>query len=251
MSLFLSPRKTLIHFYSSQNQCFELSIPDGDDAHLLFMPLNSQIPTHVEDWYVAQMAEIGRHDSDQFLKDLDTKNQPPALAINAKETKKRSFVHLYLELIRGNNRPEHMKLQYFELSKFENLAEKIVPFNKWDTSLGQYQICFDVKGRFNVKILFDSIIVSEYMEKLRKRHVIKKEHLTPLERTFDEGIALMHSVKDEMHFMTKREARMKQTTDAINSRLRYFSYLSIIILASVTYVQITYLKSYFRKKKIL
>ena len=80
---------------------------------------------------------------------------------------------------------------------------------------------------------------------------MKKEHLSPLEEAFEEGVALSHSVLDEMHYMEKREARMKQTTDGTNSRIRYFSYLSVLILLGVTWVQIQYLKNYFKKKKVL
>jgi hypothetical protein len=81
--------------------------------------------------------------------------------------------------------------------------------------------------------------------------VVKKEHLTPLERAFDQSSALAKSIIDEMHYMEKREIRMKRTADGTNSRIRWFSYLSIVILVGVTWVQMKYLKGYFRKKKIL
>lgn len=100
-------------------------------------------------------------------------------------------------------------------------------------------------------VLFDAIKVSEYETKLAKRHILKKDHLNPIEISFDEGISLAHSVIDEMHYMEKREIRMKKTTDGTNRRIRYFSYLSILILLGVTWVQIQYLKSYFKKKKVL
>ena len=38
---------------------------------------------------------------------------------------------------------------------------------------------------------------------------------------------------------------------SINARVRYFSYVSVAVLLVVTYIQVTYLKRYFRKKKLL
>jgi len=44
---------------------------------------------------------------------------------------------------------------------------------------------------------------------------------------------------------------MRKTSESINFRVRFFSYVSVIILGVVTYLQVTYLKRYFRKKKLL
>jgi hypothetical protein len=51
--------------------------------------------------------------------------------------------------------------------------------------------------------------------------------------------------------MEKREARMRVTADSINSRVRWFGYLSVAVLLVVTYLQVTYLKQYFHKKKLM
>jgi hypothetical protein len=79
----------------------------------------------------------------------------------------------------------------------------------------------------------------------------KIKHLTPLERSLDQSIASAQAVLREMRYMEKREQRMRQTSDNINRRVRYFSYLSIGVLLVVTYIQIGYLKRYFHKKKLL
>ncbi len=144
-----------------------------------------------------------------------------------------------------------VNLTYFKLHKMTNIAEMLSRNKGWDKSRGQFSICITVRGYRDVRVLFDAVNISEYEEKMNKRHLVKKAHLTPLEEAFDEGISLAHSVIDEMHYMEKREIRMKQTTDGTNTRIRYFSYLSILVLLGVTWVQINYLKNYFKKKKVL
>lgn len=198
------------------------------------------------------MAEITRHESKQFLRDIDP-NHPSHVYENTKKARYKSKVVANVELVDAHP-PSHkqLTLEYFKVAKFENVAESLMGMSKgWENNRGQFELCFNVRGKNDVKILFDTVQVSEYLEKLNKRHVLKKEHLTPLEEAFDEGIALAKSVLDEMHYMEKREIRMKQTTDGTNARIRYFSYLSIVILLAVTYVQISYLKNYFKKKKVL
>lgn len=227
-----------------------MDIPDNDDAHLLFIPLNYNVHPHVEDWYVTQMSELTRHESNQFMKQLDA--YPTNVLDAQKIVKSKSKISTYVEQIDAHPpASKSFNLSYFKLYKLENISEKISKSKGWDRNLGQYSICISVRGKENVRILFDAVKISEYEEKMMKRHTLKKEHLSPLEEAFEEGVALSHSVLDEMHYMEKREARMKQTTDGTNSRIRYFSYLSVLILLGVTWVQIQYLKNYFKKKKVL
>ena len=236
-------------------QCVDINIPDGDDTHLLFIPLNLDITDIAEDWYVTQLSEITRHESKQFLKELDT-TQPPEVKENAKQTKHSrsiSKISATVEAVAKHPRTsKQFTLNYFQLTKYQNVAEDLTKSTgKWDDARGQFEMCFSTRGKSDVKILFDSVKISEYVEKYNKRHVLRKEHLSPLEEAFESGISIAHSVLDEMRYMEKREIRMKQTTDGTNSRIRYFSYLSIVILLGVTYVQISYLKNYFKKKKVL
>lgn len=84
-----------------------------------------------------------------------------------------------------------------------------------------------------------------------KAQFSKDAHLTPLEMSLDESIRAATVVLREMDYMEQREARMRQTAESINTRVRWFSYLSVSILLSVTYIQVSYLKRYFHKKKLM
>lgn len=120
-----------------------------------------------------------------------------------------------------------------------------------------YQICLEnANERFPAHVIFDAVLSSQEptddeFKQHQKATSLTKEHLTPLEDRLARSIAAANSVMHQMMFMESRERRMRLTADSINSRIRYLSYLSVLVLLSVTYLQVTYLKRYFRKKKLL
>jgi hypothetical protein len=81
--------------------------------------------------------------------------------------------------------------------------------------------------------------------------VTTKEHLTPLEEQLGESIQAAQTILKEMRYMEKREARMRMTSESIFTKVSWFSVLSVVILLGVTFVQVRYLKNYFRKKKLM
>ena len=54
----------------------------------------------------------------------------------------------------------------------KNIAEMLSKKKGWDKSRGQFQICISVRGECDVGVLFGAIQISEYEEKLKKRHAI-------------------------------------------------------------------------------
>jgi hypothetical protein len=104
-------------------------------------------------------------------------------------------------------------------------------------------------------IVMDSVMTSEEYgigdDALSEDESFQGSHLTPLAEQLQESLAAAKSVIKEMNYMERRESRMRLTTDSINARVRYFSYISVGVLLAVTYVQVTYLKRYFHKKKLL
>ena len=224
----------------------DLNIPDGDDAHLLFLPLPENVEEDVEDWFVTELSEMSRPDSVQFLKDMA--KMPSDIASKVKKHNKRSKVTVTVEEEETKVITRNQALTYFRPTIVKNLSQNS---KGWNVNRGNYRMCVNAKGHADVRIIFDTIKVSEYKEKLDKKHIVRKEHLTPLDRAFEETSTMAKTILDEMHYMEKREIRMKRTADGTNSRIRYFSYLSISILVAVTWLQLKYMKGYFKKKKIL
>ncbi len=207
-------------------------------------------PDH-EDWFVTEVGELTRPDSKQFLKDhLSSYPTGMQKKLSAYNTRTKVTLTVEEDGVQAGPKPiiRNQGLTYFRPTIVKELSKSS---RGWHENRGNYRVCVAARGSGDVRIIFDSIKISEYQSKKDKKHLVKKDHLTPLEKAFEESANLAKTVIDEMHYMEKREQRMKKTADGTNSRVRYFSYISIAILLGVTYIQITYLKGYFRKKKVL
>jgi len=200
----------------------DLNIPDGDDAHVLFLPLPESIEPDVEDWFFTEISEMSRPSSVQFLKDLE--KMPQDISKKIQQHKERARVSVTIKEEETKTIAKNQPMTYFHPTIIRNIAKT---GKGWDVTRGNYRICVYAKGSVDVRAIMDVVKISEYQDKMEKNHVVKKDHLTPLERAFDESSALAKSIIDEMHYMEKREIRMKRTVDGMNSRIRWFSYLSI------------------------
>ena len=142
-----------------------------------------------------------------------------------------------------------------------NHVRKAIRSHKKDresSPLEGYMACFENDSEDDpVHVLVDSVMVSEGPEYDDvfgddvEDPAFQGHHLTPLAEQLQASIKSAETVVREMQYMERREARMRHTADSINARVRYFSYISVGILLVVTYVQVTYLKRYFRKMKLL
>lgn len=121
--------------------------------------------------------------------------------------------------------------------------------------LGGYSVCFNNEQRnIEAQIVMEAVMVNENPladEVETNAGFDPTAHLTPLTQQLSESVSAANSVLKEMRHMEKRETKMRITSDSISVRVRYFSYISVAVLLVVTYVQVSYLKRYFQKKKIL
>lgn len=209
----------------------DLYLPDDDDAHLVFLPLPDELEPEVEDWFVTEVSEISRPSSIQFLKDL---SQMPAFVASAvKKLNSRAKVNLSIE--REDKTPttyKNMQLIYFRPTVIQDLVRTAVKNvqEEWEEGTGSYRFCVYARGGKDVHVVFDVVKLSEYQHKMDTKHVVRKDHLTPLELAFEESANIAKTVIDEMHFMEKREARMKQTSERTNGRVKWFSYLRYVMV---------------------
>ena len=256
-----------------------MNIPEDDDAHMVFLALPS--PTYDEEeedetpkWiknynaleshFMGQMQELTKHRTqnssllrkfvvkppgdvqlsmDNFLESWDgtLKSGCQVTLTNPKSTFSRDMD------------------TYWFTPLVVNHVRRAVRHEKKDrekSPLEGYMACFTNSNDSPVHIVVDSVMVSdgpEYDDDENASEDVKfqGEHLTPLAEQLGESILAARTVINEMNFMERRESRMRLTADSINARVRYFSYISVAILLVVTYLQVTYLKRYFRKKKLL
>lgn len=239
----------------SFTKCFNFNVPDDDDAHMVFIALPDNVEDEVEEWFSEQMHDMTRKGSANFMKSLPQVSKEIHEKISDEDFNGRSNVYLKLTVPK---RPvlRHQMFMWYAPVVVMNVvkaSQRGQKNNKNTQPPGGYSVCFENKNAdHGVRVLFDVVLMSDSgQDDELQNKIIKKEHLTPLETNFQEGIKAANTILNEMKYMERREARMRHTAESTNAKIRLFSYVSVIVLLGVTWLQRTYLKSYFKKKKLM
>lgn len=271
----------LLEIAEEDERCLRLTIPEDDDAHAVFLAIpgnafdddddrTRERPEWaknyhaIEDHYLGQMQELTkrRTQNSSLLRRFPEKPPPDV----------QSSVDHFLEKNDGglksgckvrltnpkSSSSRDMDIHWFTPLVVNHIRRAIRSQKKERESspLEGYEICFINEHHAPVHVVMDSVMVSDGPEyddddTASEDTSFQGHHLTPLADQLSESISTAKSVITEMQYLERREARMRHTADNINSRVRFFSYISIGILFVVTYLQVAYLKRYFRKKKLL
>ena len=254
-------------------RCFNFNIPEDDDAHLIFMALPMGEETDdiaegkLEGWLVQEAYQLTQAKAGGNLP-RELLNHPPddVRAQMEKFINKRgdntSKVKIVISLDGRNPASRTLPIKYFAPTVINQVREshrKILSSSGQEETeeeydLSGYEVCFDNTGNEEeqVQIIMDIVLLTEDTEDDRNQpNFVKEKHLSPLEESLDQSIKAANTVLREMKYMTDREERMRVTADSINQRVQYFSIASVVILLAVTYIQVTYLKRYFKKKKLM
>jgi hypothetical protein len=114
---------------------------------------------------------------------------------------------------------------------------------------GLYKICFWNGGREVQRVevgLLDKAVQLQNAETAKT-----KEHLQPLQLLFRRAELTVAGVSKELDSVRQREASLRETSESTDRRIQWFSIFSIVILLAVSIWQVTFLKSFFRAKKLL
>jgi hypothetical protein len=231
---------------------------------MAFMAMPSTMSTEIEEWYIDQMVTLGkqRNEVDGSL-NRKFEAQPPAEMLKEldefmEENGRRSGLQLRIQKARNPRPMRQQELTWFlptVLNHVEKYQRKTNANKEWtpNAHLDGHTICLENRSENQVHIIFDIVLVSEDYgdDEAGSSGGIAKKHLTPLEQELAASVNAANSIISEMRYMEKREARMRVTTESINARIRFFSYISVAVLLIVTYLQVTYLKRYFKKKKLM
>jgi len=246
----------LIELSPGERSCLNVDIPEHDDVHFIMSNLPAEVDEEIEGHYMAEIAKAATH-GDGFMRQPPTV-LPTKLRNIVDEANYDSTITVNMHSPAHGSRPSTYVVRAwdFNLVKkfFSSAGQDFDDYYYYGAGSHSIEVCFQAasgRARGNSHAVFEHIIESEIAEKMRKKHIVKKEHLTPIEESFEDSIVKAREILQEMSFLERRESRMKHTSDSTNSRVRYFSFLSIAILLGVTWLQITYLKSYFKKKKVL
>ena len=76
-------------------------------------------------------------------------------------------------------------------------------------------------------------------------------HLSPIEDQAFKVNERISSIRKEMASLVESEIKLSEQNDSIYTRVVVFGIVSILLMAISTYMQVKYLKNFFRYKKII
>ena len=124
-------------------------------------------------------------------------------------------------------------------------------------------VCFQNRSREWVKVIYSIIPregefdddddgdMDEEKEEMTKKVVQKDEHITPFQEELKKIAKKSKKVRAELNTADNMEKRMRRTADSTNSRVIVLGYVSIGFLILTSFAQTRYLKSFFKKKKVI
>jgi len=225
---------------------------------MVFLAVPDEVESAVEAFFIDQIVRMNKerkHPSAPLPRDFSTRWQEDdtvSEAIKGYQTQysmsARSKVMLRITKP-GTPRPlRQQEFQFFRPVILNNV-EKFQKARGGNTE--SYQVCFENTDEKNVHVYFEFILMSQHEVEEPDASIMTKVHLSPLEADLAATIDAATSIVSEMKYMERREERMLLTTKSINGRVRTFSYISVGVLLIATYLQVSYLKGYFKKKKLM
>ena len=81
--------------------------------------------------------------------------------------------------------------------------------------------------------------------------IVTKKHLRPVELQAQKVLDNIQQLRNELSMLIVSEEGLKEENQKIKTRVVIFGIISVIVMMVSTYLQITYLKNFFRYKKII
>ena len=113
---------------------------------------------------------------------------------------------------------------------------------------GNHQIC--IQNVQKVAVTFQFTIQSG-VQALDYTNIVTKKHLKPVELQAQKVIDMVEQIRNDLGSLVVNEERLKEANTKIKTRVVIFGLISVAVMGASTYVQITYLKNFFRNKKII
>ncbi|GMH00258.1 hypothetical protein Nepgr_002097 [Nepenthes gracilis] len=117
------------------------------------------------------------------------------------------------------------------------------------TEFGNYVACFWVDSNSQVATLNLEWKVGIAAKDWDS--VAKKEKIEGVEFELRRLEGVVEAIHENLVYMKRREAEMREVSEKTNARVAWFSIMSVGICISVSVMQLWHLKRYFRKKKLI
>eukprot|EP00879_Flechtneria_rotunda_P000343 GHRR01000434.1.p1 GENE.GHRR01000434.1~~GHRR01000434.1.p1 ORF type:complete len:204 (+),score=54.32 GHRR01000434.1:229-840(+) len=133
----------------------------------------------------------------------------------------------------------------------ENKAQHKGQFAFTTKSAGEYQACFsthDLETAYHTKLTLDwrtGVAATDWDT------IAKKEHLDQLSVEMRKVEGAIREIYAEMLQLQQREQEMRDLNEETNTRVAWFSIVSLAVCVASAAFQLLYLRKFFQRKKLL
>jgi hypothetical protein len=113
---------------------------------------------------------------------------------------------------------------------------------------GNVHVCITNTGAGFPKIFFEFLSGAEAGD---LSGAASDKDLEPVERQLRKLDRLMNSVKRTTSFIVAKEDQKISEADSIPSKLYTFSLITLVVMSVVAFIQVKYMKNFFRSKKLI
>lgn len=220
---------------------------DEDEfCDMFFVPMTLDEDEEVEDYYASYLAKI----KDNFPRqrfpvnhDIPKMIEEKAKKYGKQEKQFQVEITVYQEGQRSQtiNQKHSLDMKYHKPSIQRNVVAN-----------GDVDVCFVNRSYQSVKVYFTLYTFQKSTFELNEKDaVITKDHLDPLQRSLrnlqSQAQIIVRGIRQSVH---KNKAILRTAT-SVYSRVSFFSYLSMFVLAATAAGQMYFLKYYFTKKKLI
>ncbi|CAO3702781.1 unnamed protein product [Rhizopus stolonifer] len=133
---------------------------------------------------------------------------------------------------------------------------------------GNLRNAFNTNGEGELYVCFENILDNGFKESPQYKRSIElqfsvgaeasdfkkiasAEKLSPLEFELRKLETVVSEIVDEMNYLKRREANLRDTNESTNERVQWFSTLSLFTLFGLGTWQVLYLRRFFRRKRLI
>ncbi|CAO3689347.1 unnamed protein product [Rhizopus stolonifer] len=152
--------------------------------------------------------------------------------------------------------------QHVNLSETPNIYVK-----KKDIS-GELRNAFNTNKEGEVYVCFENVLDNGFKDGPQYKRTIElqfsvgaeaadfkkiasAEKLSPLELELRKLETVVSEIVDEMNYLKRREAKLRDTNESTNERVKWFSTLSLMTLFGLGTWQVLYLRRFFKRKRLI
>ena len=121
-------------------------------------------------------------------------------------------------------------------------------YNLVATATGNYQLCITNGHKVAVNVNFQ---IESSAEAIDYENIVQKQHLKPIELQTKKIVDKIEKIRKQLGNLVIGEERLKETNSKIKFRVVVLGFISVTVMAVTTFLQVTYLKKFFRNKKIM